>query len=65
MNLLSSSDDESIKTRFRVSASVDPCTQGVLRLIIMKNEHTAILLFDNEVGNNHKIQMIIFSHFSF
>ena len=40
MNFLFSSDDESIKTRFRVSASVDPCIQGVWMLIIIKYNFT-------------------------
>ena len=48
MNFLSSSD-ESLKTRFEVNASADPCTQGVWMYIYVKNQDEAILLFDTEV----------------
>jgi hypothetical protein len=48
MNFLSSSD-ESVKTRFEVNASPDPCTQGVWMFIYIKNKDDAILLFDTEV----------------
>jgi hypothetical protein len=48
MNFLSSSD-ESVKTRFEVTASADPCTQGVWMFIYVKNQDEAILLFDTEV----------------
>ena len=48
MNFLSSSD-ESVKTRFVVNSSADPCTQGVWMFIYVKNQDEAILLFDTEV----------------
>ena len=48
MNFLSSAD-ESVKTRFEVNASADPCTQGVWMFIYVKNQDEAILLFDTEV----------------
>jgi len=48
MNFLSS-QDESVKTRFEVNASADPCTHGVWMFIYVKNQDEAILLFDTEV----------------
>jgi hypothetical protein len=48
MNFLSSSD-ESVKSRFEVNASADPCTHGVWMFIYVKNQDEAILLFDTEV----------------
>ena len=56
MNFLSSSD-ESVKTRFEVNTSADPCSQGVGMFIYVKIQDEAILLFDTEV-------VLLFNNFS-
>jgi hypothetical protein len=56
MNVLSSSD-ESVKTRFEVNTSADPCSHGVGMFIYVKIQDEAILLFDTEV-------VLLFNNFS-